>query len=60
MNKLYEKIAKAIRMHTLTNPFPIVDVVDKKALVSTLSDHFRTTDTLFNAEDFKKACEEID
>jgi len=60
MNPTYEAIAKAIRMHTLTNPFPIVDVVDKKALVKTLSDYIGKTDALFIAVEFEKACEEID
>ncbi len=59
MNKLYENVAKAIRMNILTNPLPIVQVVDKKELVEALSNYFKETDTLFNPEDFEKECEQI-
>lgn len=59
MNKLYENVAKAIRMNILTNALPIVQVVDKKGLVKALSDYFKKTDALFNPEDFEKECEQI-
>lgn len=59
MNKLYEAIAKIIRMNTLKNRFSTTEVIDKRGLVMALSDHFRTTDTLFIADDFIKACDEI-
>ena len=59
MNPTYEMIAKAIRMNTLRNRFSTTQVIDKRGLVTALSDHFRTTDTLFIADDFIKACEDI-
>jgi len=60
MNPVYEKIAKAIRMNTLRNRFSTTEVIDKRGLVTALSDYFRVTDTLFIADDFKKACDEIE
>jgi hypothetical protein len=60
MNPTYEKIAKAIRTNTLKNRFSTTQVIDKRGLVTFLSDHFRTTDTLFIADDFVKLCEEAE
>lgn len=62
MNILYEKIAKAIRMNTITlrdNTIAMdVKAVEKEGVVEALSNHFSQTDTLFNSNDFKRSCEE--
>lgn len=60
MKSPYEAIAIAIRTNTLRNRFSTTEVVDKRGLVTTLSDHFRTTDTLFNADDFAEACKSVE
>ena len=62
MNPLYEKIAKSIRMNTLPKAFTKLeaDTLDKWGLVEALSNYFRKTDTLFNPDDFSKACEKGD
>lgn len=56
MNTLYKVIAKAIRMSTLKNRYNTTEVVDKNELVEMLSNYFKKTDTLFNSDEFTKAC----
>lgn len=56
MNKLYEKIAEAIRKSTIKNRFNTVEVVDKEDLMDILCDHFSHTDCIFIPEKFRKAC----
>jgi len=56
MNKLYEAIAKAIRMNTYVNASRRID---KSGLVIALSDYFEKTDTLFNSTKFVEACDKI-
>ncbi len=56
MNKLYENVAKAIRMNTFRNSLE-TNSVDKIGLVETLTNYFKKTDTLFNPDDFAKECD---
>jgi len=58
MNKLYKKIAEAIRMNTLKNRFNTIEVIDKDALIEALNNHFSYTDCLFIPKEFTKACNE--
>lgn len=63
MNKLYEKVAETIRLNSYTlrdNSIGMdVEAIEKKGLVEALSKHFKETDSLFNAEEFMKACKEV-
>jgi len=59
MNKLYEKIAEAIRKSTIANRFNTVEVVDKEDLMDILCDHFSHIDCIFIPEKFRKACNEV-
>lgn len=59
MNKLYKKIAEAIRKSTIANRFNTVEVINKEDLVKILCNHFSYTDCIFIPEEFRKACNEV-